>query len=60
MHLKMFRQKLSVFGCERAEVTLEHGVENDSVNRAHVSVQVAVLSKLLLALVTVQPETLVH
>ena len=60
MHFKVFRQKLSVFCSEHAEVALKDGVENHSMQCTHVSVQVTVLGKLLFALVTVEPETLMY
>ena len=60
MHFYVFCQKLPVFGGEHAEVALENGVKNYSMQCTHVSVQVTVLRKLLFALVTVEPETFVY
>ena len=60
MHFYVFGQKLPVFRSEHAEVTLKNGVDKYSMHCTHVSVQVTVLGKLLFALVTVEPETLVY
>ena len=60
MHFYVFCQKLPVFRGEHAEVALKNGVKNYSMQCTHVSVQVTVLGKLLFALVTVEPETLVY
>ena len=60
MHFNVLCQKLPVFCGEHAEVALKNGVDNYSMQCAHVSVQITVLGKLLFALVTIEPETLVY
>ena len=60
MHFHVFCQKLPMFGCEHAQVTLVERIYNHSMSRTLVSIKLAVLGKPLVALVTVEPYTLMH
>ena len=60
MHFYVFCQKLPMFGCEHAKVTLVERIYDHPMSRTLVSIKLAVLGKPLVALVTVDPYTLMH
>ena len=60
MHFHVFCQKLAMFGLEQAQVALVERIYNHPMSRTLVSIKLAVLGKPLVALVTVDPYTLVH
>ena len=49
-----------MFSGKHAKVALKHRVNKYSMQCTHVSVQITVLVELLIALVTIDPDTLVH
>ena len=60
MHFHVFCQKLPMFGREQAQVALVERIYDHPMSRTLVSIKLAVLGKPLVALVTVDPYTLVH
>ena len=60
MHFQVFCQKLPMFGCEQAQVALVKRIYDHPMSRTLVSIKLAVLGKPLVALVTVEPYTLMH